>query len=139
MFNGCTSLTAAPELPATTLAYGCYCAMFYSCKSLTTTPELPATTLADSCYYQMFCYCQSLTTAPELHATTLTDRCYLEMFKYCTKLNYVKAMFTDISTTYCLDSWLDGVSPTGTFVKNANATWTNTDAGIPSGWTVQTE
>ena len=138
MFNGCTSLTAAPELPATTLAYGCYFAMFYSCKSLTTTPELPATTLADSCYYQMFCYCQSLTTAPELHATILTDSCYLEMFKYCTKLNYVKAMFTDISTTYCLDSWLDGVSPTGTFVKNANATWTNTDAGIPSGWTVQT-
>ena len=139
MFNGCTSLTAAPELPATTLAYGCYCAMFYNCSSLTQAPELPATTLADSCYYQMFCYCQSLTTAPELHATTLTDRCYLEMFQYCKKLNYVKAMFTDISTTYCLDSWLDGVSPTGTFVKNANATWTNTDAGIPSGWTVQTE
>ena len=60
------------------------------------------------------------------------------MFEGCKKLNYVKAMFTDISAEYCLDSWLSGVSETGTFVKNGNATWTNTDASIPTGWTVQT-
>ena len=34
MFNGCTSLTEAPELPATTLAQGCYQAMFYNCTNL---------------------------------------------------------------------------------------------------------
>ena len=34
MFNGCTSLTAAPELPATTLTKDCYYAMFSGCTSL---------------------------------------------------------------------------------------------------------
>ena len=31
MFNGCTSLTTAPELPATTLASSCYSDMFNGC------------------------------------------------------------------------------------------------------------
>ena len=34
MFTGCLSLTTAPELPATTLAEGCYFQMFYNCSSL---------------------------------------------------------------------------------------------------------
>ena len=34
IFYGCTSLTTAPELPATTLAYGCYASMFQDCASL---------------------------------------------------------------------------------------------------------
>ena len=34
MFNGCTSLTTAPELPATTLVTNCYAAMFNDCSSL---------------------------------------------------------------------------------------------------------
>ena len=50
MFNDCTSLTTAPDLPATTLASSCYGGMFYGCTSLTTAPELPATTLAGYCY-----------------------------------------------------------------------------------------
>ena len=36
MFNSCTSLTTAPELTATTLAYSCYARMFYGCTSLST-------------------------------------------------------------------------------------------------------
>ncbi|MBQ6119204.1 MAG: hypothetical protein IJK98_08225, partial [Clostridia bacterium] len=54
LFTDCTSLTAAPELPATTLAYNCYYYMFYGCTGLTAAPELPATTLADGCYDGMF-------------------------------------------------------------------------------------
>ena len=57
MFLGCTSLTTAPTLPATTLAYGCYAYMFRGCTSLTTAPELPATTLADYCYRHMLRGC----------------------------------------------------------------------------------
>jgi hypothetical protein len=38
MFSGCTSLTTAPELPATTLAYACYQQMFVGCTSLTEAP-----------------------------------------------------------------------------------------------------
>ena len=34
MFEGCTSLTTAPELPATTLAKNCYNYMFNSCSKL---------------------------------------------------------------------------------------------------------
>ena len=34
MFNGCTGLTSAPELPATTLASRCYATMFYGCTDL---------------------------------------------------------------------------------------------------------
>ena len=34
MFNGCTSLTKAPALPATELAFDCYNGMFYGCTSL---------------------------------------------------------------------------------------------------------
>jgi hypothetical protein len=34
--------------------------MFYSCTSLTTAPELPATTLTNYCYYGMFFNCSNL-------------------------------------------------------------------------------
>ena len=139
MFNRCTSLTTAPALPATTLAQYCYTYMFNECTSLTQAPYLPATTLTQGCYAEMFMNCTSLVQAPELSATTLTPYCYVEMFSGCTNLNYVKAMFTDISATGCLNSWLNNVSPTGTFIKSKDATWSNTDANIPSGWTVQVE
>ena len=96
-------------------------------------------TLTDYAFYNLFKNCTSLTTAPELPATTLTNACYAYMFYYCTKLNYVKALFTDISAPECLLAWLYNVSTTGTFVKNPEATYTKTQAGIPAGWTVQTE
>ena len=86
MFEGCTSLTQAPELPATTLADACYTYMFRGCTRLTQVPELPATTLAVGCYKLMFSGCTSLTQAPELPATTLADGCYNGMFSGCTSL-----------------------------------------------------
>jgi len=86
LFEGCTNLTQAPELPATTLAECCYNGMFSRCTSLTQAPELPATTLADYCYSYMFEGCTNLTQAPELPATTLEDGCYQYMFSGCTSL-----------------------------------------------------
>ena len=139
MFQGCTSLVTAPELPATTLAENCYNCMFYDCKSLTTAPELPATTLAFYCYNSMFYGCTSLTTAPELPATTLVSYCYSFMFKDCTSLGYIKAMFTTTPSTSYTNSWVSGVAASGTFVKNSSAEWDVTGGeGIPSGWTVET-
>ena len=138
LFEKCTSLTTAPALPATTLAYSCYAWMFNTCASLTTVPALPATTLAPYCYEGMFKGCTHIATVQELPATTLTTYCYTQMFSGCSKLNYVKALFTDISAQFCLSSWLENVSNTGTFIKNKDATWSNKDAKIPSGWTVQT-
>ena len=138
MFDGCTSLTAAPALPATTLARACYEAMFAHCPSLTAAPALPATTLVDYCYDNMFFGCSSLITAPDLPATTLVDYCYDSMFIGCTNLNYIKCLATDISASNCTHDWVNGVSSTGTFVKDPNmSSWTTGDDGIPSGWTVQ--
>ena len=92
MFFGCTNLTTVPQLPATTLTDYCYSYMFNDCVNLTTTPELPATTLADSCYYYMFCGCTSLTITPELPATTLATCCYQYMFSGCTNLTTPPAL-----------------------------------------------
>ena len=138
MFYGCTSLTSPPELNATTLKQGCYREMFVRCTSLLNPPALPATALTTNCYYQMFRECTSLTSAPVLPAATLADGCYQEMFYQASHINYIKMLATDISATNCLTNWTNGVSATGTFVKNASMTSLPTGAnGIPSGWTVQ--
>ena len=139
MFRECWYLTTAPELPATTLAEKCYYFMFYNCKSLTTAPQtLPATTLASYCYQYMFYDCKSLTTAPVLPATKLATSCYKYMFNGCSKLNYIKAMTITTPSGPYTDSWVSGVSKTGTFVKNAAAKWNVTgNNGVPTGWTVE--
>lgn len=139
MFYGCTSLTAAPALPATTLTDSCYSSMFRDCTSLVNAPALPATTLKDSCYSGMFNGCTSLVNAPVLPATILKGKCYNYMFKGCSNLNYVKAMFKTPPSSDYTSNWLSGVAATGTFVKNAAATWSVTGVnGIPEGWTVET-
>ena len=43
-----------------TMANSCYSSMFQGCTALTQAPSLPATTLADSCYRGMFQGCTSL-------------------------------------------------------------------------------
>ena len=141
MFGGCTSLTTAPELPATTLASQCYSSMFGGCTSLTTAPELPATTLVSQCYHSMFNSCTSLTTAPELPATTLVYGCYSYMFKGCTNLNHITMLATDIpemSAIECMYTWVEGVASNGIFVKHPDMhTIGNSPSGIPIGWTVE--
>jgi hypothetical protein len=113
--------------------------MFYNCTSLTTAPELPATTLVKGCYRYMFKNCTSLTTAPELPAITLISNCYSYMFDGCSRLNYIKAMFTTTPNTNYTSNWVSGVASTGTFVKNSAATWDVSGMnGVPTGWTVQT-
>ena len=138
MFKGCTGLKHTPELPATTLSFNCYSNMFNDCTSLTQAPSiLPATDLEYGCYQYMYNGCTLLTQAPELPATTLTTMCYINIFAGCTQLNYIKALFT-IADGEFIGNWLNGVSSTGTFVKNKDTNWTKEQAGIPSGWTIQT-
>ena len=136
MFTGCQSLTKAPELPATTLVYGCYSCMFDRASSLTEAPVLHATTLADYCYYNMFEGCQSLTKAPELPATILAECCYMYMFSGCQSLKEVRVSATK-TASHALSNWLYGVSATGDFYCDPNATIFPTDSasGIPANWT----
>ena len=101
MFYGCTSLTQAPTLTATTLANYCYCGMFVRCTSLTQAPVLPAITLSEGCYQDMFFGCTSLTQAPTLTATTLADYCYADMFYGCTSLTQAPALSATTLSSHC--------------------------------------
>lgn len=109
MFKGCTSLTTAPSiLPATTLTSYCYNQMFYGCTSLTSAPLLSATTLANSCYGEMFRGCTSLTTAPTLPVTTLAERCYSYMFFGCTNLTTAPTLPATTLANGCYSNMLNG-------------------------------
>ena len=136
MFYKCTSLTTAPALPATTLATSCYSNMFGECTSLVNAPALPATTLKDWCYGQMFRECTSLVNAPDLPAPTLVTNCYQSMFSNCSSLNNIKCLATRINANGATRYWMFGVSETGTFTKDPNATWSTGQDGIPTSWTV---
>ena len=107
LFDNNTTLTTAPELPATTLAEGCYADMFQYCTSLTTAPELPAKTLAKNCYFHMFNGCSTLTIAPELPATTLEERCYEHMFDHCTSLTTAPELPAKNLAEYCYTGMFD--------------------------------
>ena len=134
MFNGCTGLTSAPELPATTLANYCYASMFRGCTGLTSAPELPATVLAVNCYNSMFYDCTGLTSAPELPATTLANGCYAGMFYGCTDLSLIKVHFTAWGDQ--TNIWVENVKSTGTFYKPSTLPEEFGTDRIPTGWTV---
>ena len=108
MFSGCTSLTQAPALPSTTLAIFCYYGMFYDCTSLTQAPTLPAATLSGYCYADMFNGCTSLTQAPTLPATTLSDSCYTNMFNGCTSLIQAPVLPSTTLSQYCYNGMFYG-------------------------------
>ena len=108
--------------------------LFYGCTSLIKAPVLSTTRLAESCYAYMF-FRTSLTKAPELPATTLANNCYMSMFSGCQSLKEVRIAATKTASR-SLEEWLYGVSATGDFYCNPNATIFPTGAsGIPSGWT----
>lgn len=141
MFTECENLTGSCEISATSVSdYSCH-AMFDGCKKLTkVTSKLPPTTLAPNCYEYMFRNCESIVTAPELPALELVNNCYHEMFSSCKSLNYIKAMFTTTPAYSYTGYWVTSVASTGTFVKNASATWTTTGYhGVPNGWTIVLE
>ena len=138
MFSGCTSLAQAPELPAENLAGNCYEGMFSGCTSLTEAPELPAKILAGFCYFAMFSGCTGLTEAPELPAETLADHCYFWMFSGCEKLDSVTMLATDVSAFNALSNWLKDTADVGTLYVASGMTTDRTIRGsLPTGWTVE--
>ena len=145
MFANCRNLIRVKDLPATTLAESCYQSMFANCSSLVDVPSiLPATTLANKCYYNMFNGCSRLINSPILPSSNLANNCYQYMFQGCSKLNYVTALFINYSNNNDeFTNWLNGVSSTGTFVRNNNINYNVEEIrgknGIPSNWNVITE
>ena len=136
MFSGCTSLTKAPELPATNIDRSCYESMFAGCTSLTKAPALPAMSLPGGCYYGMFAGCTSLMQAPALLATSLGGSCYERMFSGCTSLSEINVSFT--SWAYLVtEEWVENVAPTGTFICPKDLPLEYGVSWIPEGWTVK--
>jgi hypothetical protein len=110
--------------------------MFKYCTSLTAAPELHATTLTNSCYYAMFNACEKLETAPTLSAETIPTSAYAYMFNKCSNLNYIKCLAIDKSASACLSNWVYLVSSSGIFIKSSATTWPSGQNGIPNGWEV---
>lgn len=123
-------------LPVTTLRQYCYRAMFSKAPLLEKAPALPATTLAQGCYWYMFEECP-ITTAPVLNASTLVKECYGYMFTGCSSLNFIECKATTgFDASQCTQNWVNNVSPTGTFVKDGNTTWSLGISGIPTSWVI---
>lgn len=94
MFSGCTSLTKAPILAATTsVPERAYYGMFQGCSNLVTPPSsLPATTLGRQAYCQMFANCGELASAPAFPSTEgffNGTQIFYRMFAKCLKLTEV--------------------------------------------------
>ena len=108
LFNNCSVLTSAPELPATSLAYNCYHCMFSGCTNLKSAPKLPAPTLTTGCYTGMFSMCTNLKTAPELPAENLALQCYDSMFSGCKNLKTAPKLPAKFSQPECYASMFSG-------------------------------
>ena len=153
MFYGCYSLTAAPEIMLSGISYatsGCG-EMFCNCSSMTIAPTklyVDRAPNAAGLYANMFSGCKSLTTAPEIPNFTGSSpygyQMFYRMFYNCTSLNHMKVMWLTPPSTGYTSEWVYGVSNTGTYVKNAEATYTETfsTSSIPKDsshhWTVTT-
>ena len=83
--------------------------LFENCSVLTSAPELPATSLADNCYLCMFSGCTNLKSA-ELSIEFLDRGCCSRMFYDCTNLSSVTMLAPSkeitLSGSY-LDYWLN--------------------------------
>ncbi len=116
MFEDCKGLITPPALPATELKEGCYFVMFANCSSMSSAPELPATLLARNCYRRMFEGCITIQSAPILPATDLVSSCYYQMFKNCSSLKYINVNFLEWKDNLnATTEWVTGVNDNGIF------------------------
>lgn len=123
-------------VPATTqLPDYAFYGLFNGCSALQNAPELPWITLGEGCYGEMFKGCNSLTDAPALPATTLATGCYNELFYGCSALNSIYLGYVGNFSTAYFNDWVYGVSASGTITYDGTDTTTGTSA-IPVGWTV---
>ena len=133
MFNVCSALRTAPDLPATILADSeCYYRTFYGCVQLLACPKLPAMTLKEECYREMFRGCTSLQSIAALPATTLATDCYSGTFRGC--LNIKMSLTQDSEYT---NEYVFGANPMGQ-ASNMFAGTGGTFVGAPTQTTYYT-
>jgi len=136
-YNNTNLVNAERLILPTNYGLSCMASMFELCTNLISAPDIPSSSVYQSSQDSMFKGCTSLTKAPDLLSSSIGARSYYSMFSGCTSLNYVKCLATSRSTNNPIAAWLAYVSPTGTFVKAQGATdWPSGGSGIPTGWTV---
>ena len=106
-----------------TLSGYCFNNLFEGCSSLTIPPQLPATTLAQYCYSWMFISCSNLQGLPKLPAINLPNYCYQIMFRFCTKIKMSTTQTWEYQTEYRIPT--DWTWVVWTYSTNGmfNGTW----------------
>ena len=113
LFNDNKNIVDASNLrlPYTTLAEYCYQSIFNGCNSLTTAPELPATTLASYCYRYMFSECFKLNSitvyANDISATNCTSGWLINVALTGTFHNLGTATYEKNSTSGIPSGWTE--------------------------------
>lgn len=99
MFRGCSGLTTAATMLATSIpASGCL-GMYLTCTGLTSVPDITANSVGSGGCKSMFSSCSSLVTPPALSPTSLTYESYAHMFNSCTSLT-TTPVINDASLSY---------------------------------------
>lgn len=135
MFDG-AGISAAPELPATTLGANCYGNMFQDCKSLVEASDLPAEQLVTYCYQGMYQGCSSLRDGPRIMATSRDGNNHMDyMFYHTSNLSSVEVHFASWSGIGTLQ-WMQSVQTTsGEFRCPAELPDVRGVKAIPNNWT----
>jgi hypothetical protein len=120
MFSYCTSLTTAPELPATTLAEYCYESMFYGTNVLPDCSNIDFTSVLKGGLQGLFAGTKVtdndlMNILPKnnegkycLPATTLEIYCYDSMFYGCTSLTEAPELPATTLAIYCYSYMFSG-------------------------------
>ena len=142
MFLNCSKLKNAPIAPTSTLSAGQYAfyGMFMNCDNLEEAPDFKFTTVSSYSAGNMFRNCVKIKTAPPLRPKTPVSNCYYYMFYGCSNLKSIYWHADTAPTSIYCNNWVYGVSPTGTFYRDIDATWDITYgiSNVPTGWKVKT-
>ena len=113
----------------------CFRSLFENCTGLIEAPDMPAIKLTRSCYSNMFNGCSNLEGMPYLPAKELEDYSYSFMFYGCSKLENIKIGYSG-NFGIAFNQWVGNINTTGTLFYNGTDTRTGS-SGIPSNWVVQ--
>lgn len=108
MFNHCTCLEKAPDLPAEYVPSAAYYDMFLQCSSLVLSPRISAKQVGTLGCGNMFKGCSSLQLPPALPASSVGYEGYQSMFEGCTSLISIPALPARVLNRECYQTMFQG-------------------------------